>query len=631
MERRLAAILIADAVGYSRLMGEDEKRTLDTLKAQRAELIEPKISQHDGHIVKFMGDGILAEFSSAVEAVSCAIEIQRAIDKLNVDAPAEQSITYRIGINVGDIIVDGEDIYGEGVNIAARMESIAEPGGICISGQVFDQVKNKIDQPLEDLGEQKVKNITEPVRVYRVLSNSVPVPADGNPRRRLTTGERAKITSIAISVLLAGGVLIWVQPWKSVEKPLTTAEPPEVSTTVPVANEPSIAVLPFTNKSESEDQEYFADGITDDIITELTKVPGLLVISRDSTFNYRDEAPNLRELARYLNVSYVLQGSVRRSAGEVRINANLIEPSTGQNLWGDRYDGNLIDVFSLQDKITEKIVTALSLQLNSTDLTRIKRTETDDVQAYELFLKGRDVFQRFSREDTYAAQELFKQALAHDQNFANAYALLAWAYAFEVINGWSETPEKTLATALEIANKALSLNERQPVAYFVKVLVFRERREYKKALELAQKAIEINPNYANAYVILSTVLYYTGQAEEGLRMVEKAERINPMHPSNYPFHKGQALFILKQYDEAIEAFSKGLEQNPTSQRLRVWLAVAYAQAGQMEDAMWEAEQILDEDPDFKLSRLLHVFPFQDPADLEHFNVALRKLGLEGRW
>jgi tetratricopeptide (TPR) repeat protein len=271
------------------------------------------------------------------------------------------------------------------------------------------------------------------------------------------------------------------------------------------------------------------------------------------------------------------------------------------------------------------------LQLNSTDLTRIKRTETDDVQAYELFLKGRDVFQRFSREDTYAAQELFKQALAHDQNFANAYALLAWAYAFEVINGWSETPEKTLATALEIANKALSLNERQPVAYFVKVLVFRERREYKKALELAQKAIEINPNYANAYVILSTVLYYTGQAEEGLRMVEKAERINPMHPSNYPFHKGQALFILKQYDEAIEAFSKGLEQNPTSQRLRVWLAVAYAQAGQMEDAMWEAEQILDEDPDFKLSRLLHVFPFQDPADLEHFNVALRKLGLEDRW
>lgn len=567
----------------------------------------------------------------ALSGQFCAIEIQCAIDKLNVDVPEAQRITYRIGINVGDIIVDGNDIYGESVNIAARMETIAEPGGICISGQVFDQVKNKINRQLDDLGEQKVKNIAEPVRVYRILSNTVRVPADKHLLLRIATGTQTKIAAVFIVVLLAGMLLIWVLPWKSAGTSLMVANPLDVSTTAPVAKEPSIAVLPFTDKSESKDQQYFADGITDDIITELTKVPGLLVISRDSSFNYRGEAPNLHKLARHFKVSYVLQGSVRRSADKVRINASLIEPSTGQNLWGDRYDGKLVDVFSLQDKITEKIVTALSLKLNPADLAKVKRTDTADVQAYELFLKGRDVFQRFSREDTYAAQDLFKQALALDQNFAKAYAMLAWTYAFEYTNGWSNTPEKTLATSLEMANKALSLDDGLPVAYFVKVLVYRERREYAKALVLAQKAIELNPNYANGYIILATILYYTGQAQEGLSMIEKAERINPMHPSNYPFHKGQALFILKRYDEAIEAFNKGLEQNPTSQRLRVWLAVTYAQAGEMEDAKWEAEQLLDEDPDFKLSQLLHVFPFQDLADLEHFNIALRKLGFEDRW
>ena len=332
-----------------------------------------------------------------------------------------------------------------------------------------------------------------------------------------------------------------------------------------------------------------------------------------------------------LNTRFILRGSVRRSADQVRINATLVDATTGRNVWGDRYDGHLKEVFSLQDEITEKIVSALSLKLTPAEQANLRRPETGNMAAYELFLRGRDQFLRFSRENTFSARKLFEQALDLDPDFARAEALLAWTYAFEYTNGWSEDAKRTLARANELAKRAVALNDKLPIAYFVKALVHRERHEFVEALVEAQASIEIDPNYANGYMMLSTILYYAGKPEEGLAMVEKAERVNPVHPSNYPFHKGQALFILKRYDEAIAAFAKGVEQNPTSQRLRVWLAASYAQAGMIEDAEWEADQILLDDPDFRFGGLTHVFPFKNPADREHFNTALRKVGFDDRW
>lgn len=632
MERRLAAILITDVVSYSRLMREDEAGTLKRLLSLRNKVMQPTITRHGGRIVKLMGDGILAEFPSVVEAVQCAVDIQQAIVRHEAGLPNDKRIKIRIGINLGDIIVAGSDIYGDGINVAARLEAIAEAGGVCISGTVFDHVKGKVNLRFENLGLREVKNISEPVRVYGVLSSSEAGSKGEHRLRSFRKGFRGAIVAAVAVGIIAAGVFLSKQPWTYIHPPWGGKPLPQMPSS-PTSNwkGPSIAVLPFTNKSESNEQAFFADGITDDIITELTKVPGLLVISRDSTFNYRDRSPNLRKLARTLRVRYILQGSIRRSQDTVRINANLIEASSGRHIWGDRYDGNLADVFTFQDKITQKIVAALSLQLSAADQENLMRPETADLGAYELFLRGRDLFLRFSKENTYGARGLFEKALARDPKFARAYAMLAWTYAFEYTNGWSKTPEQTLSRSLDLADKALAINDRLPIAYFTKGLVFRARREYIEALAEAQKAINIDPNYANGYVLLATVLYYAGRPKEGLKMIEKAENINPVHPSNYPFHKGQALFILKRYDEAIKAFKNGLKQNPTSQRLRVWLAAAYAQVGQMEEAQWEAVQVLAEDPHFKLGRLPELFPFKDPEDLNHFNAALRKVGFENRW
>ena len=631
MERRLAAILSADVVGYTRLMGVDETGTLQRLTELREEILEPLIAQHHGRIVKLMGDGLLVEFASVVESVACARDWQQEVAKHEANSDENSRLEFRIGINLGDIIIKGDDIHGDGVNIAARMEQIADANGICISGPAFDQVKNKLELEFEHLGVKEIKNIADPVRVYRVVLNAAPgVPGKREARSRKPS--KPAIVALLAVVGVVFGVLIWTQLWTSeAPDPKFTAAPQAAPETPAHGEGPSIAVLPFANKSEFKDQAFFADGITDDIIIELTKVSGLLVISRDSTINYRGKMPNLQELAKALNVAYVLQGSVRRAEDSVRINATLVDASTGRKLWGDRYDGKLANVFTLQDKITEQIVAALSLKLSAEDRENLLRRETTDLQAYEKFLRGRDLFLRFSKTNTFEARKLFEETVSRDGKFARAYALLAWTHVFEYTNGWAVAPETALKKSLEIADKALALNDKLAVARFVKGVVFRERREYVEALAEAQKAINADPNYANAYVLLATILYYAGRPEEGLAMIEKAEKVNPLHPSNYPFHKGQALFILKRYDEAIDAFSAGLNQNPTSQRLRVWLAASFAQAGNMDDAQWEAEQVLINDPGFKLSRLTHIFPFKNPQDLEHFNDALSKVGFENRW
>lgn len=422
----------------------------------------------------------------------------------------------------------------------------------------------------------------------------------------------------AFAVLVAAvGALFWQSPWKAA-----------VGTGGDRALLKSIAVLPFDNLSGDRDQDYFADGVTDDLITGLAKNPDLLVIARDSAFVYKDQSLDVRQAAERLNVRFVLHGSVRRVGRRVRINARLIEAASGAHLWAERYDGEMGAVLNMRDKITQNIISALAVKVGGGERQDLGAPLTHSAEAYDHFLRGRQHFYLYlNRAENKKARELFHKAAQADPNFAMAYAMLAWTHAFDAMNGWSDKPEQSLRDANDLAAKAIALQKALPVAYFVAGLAYRERGEYAEALVEAEKAIQHDPNYANAHVLLATLLYYSGRPQEGLERIQKAIQLNPHHPYNYSFHLGQAYYILRRYDEAIEAFKRSIESNPTSERLHVWLAAAYAQSGDIEEAGWEATQVLTLNPGFSRVRIQKTFPFKSPADRKHFLDGLRKAGL----
>lgn len=390
----------------------------------------------------------------------------------------------------------------------------------------------------------------------------------------------------------------------------------------------TIAVLPFNNLGGDSAQEYFVDGMTDDLITELAKNPGLFVIARDSTFIYKNHTMDVRQIARELGVRFILSGSVRQAEDRLRLNAQLINADDGRIVWADSYNGKLKNVFSLQDKITDNIITSLAIGLHTPAALLGSDDKPINIEAYDYFLHGRNRFFRYaSKQDNQKARELYERAIALDNDYAVAYAMLAWTYAFDAMNGWSDDRNASLEQALDYANQALSRNEALPVAYFVTGLVYREFGQYERAKGEAEKSLMYDPSYANAYVLLATLLYYTGHAEAGLEKIKLAMRLNPHHPYNYPFHLGQAYFILQRYDEAIDAFGQGLDSNPSSERMHVWLAAAYIKANRPEDAKWEAEQVLAINPDFDIEKIKQAFPFNDPNDLERFLSAIRLAGL----
>jgi adenylate cyclase len=424
---------------------------------------------------------------------------------------------------------------------------------------------------------------------------------------------------IAVPLVMLATLAIWLYPGSWTE-PVDTPDPE----TAPY----SIAVLPFDNLSGDPAQDYFADGMTDDLITGLARIPELFVIARDSSFFYKGQPVDFPAVAKRLNVRYVLHGSIRRAGERVRFNAQLVDTASGSHRWAEHYDGKLNEIFELQETVIHKIYSAMTSSTDSEEQARQRRGETRSPEAYDYFLHGRNRFFLYaSRDENRKARELYQKALELDPVFAMAYAMLAWTHAFEAMNGWSEVREDSLAQAQALATHAIALDETLPVAYFVTGLVYRERGEYKKALVEAEKAIAYDPNYANAHVLLATLLYYTGRPQEGLEKIQKAMQLNPHHPYNYPFHLGQAYFILGRYQEAIDALEQGLETNPSSERMRVWLAAAYARSGRNEDARWEAEQVLALNPDFSLQRIRQAFPFQDPGDLEQFLNGLRTAGL----
>jgi adenylate cyclase len=533
-KRRLAAILSADAVGYSRLMQENEEATIRTIKIYRL-AIQLLIKDYRGHVVDSPGDNILAEFSSVVDAVNCAVEIQRELAERNAVLPENRRMRFRIGVNLGDVVEDGDRIYGDGINIAARMESLAKPAGICISGTVYDAVERKLGLEYEYLGEKEVKNIEKPVRVYRVLS------FPGAAAHRVVRAKREVGTAwrnvffvvVTFLVLGAAAVMIWNYYQRLPTPPVEVASVEKMD--FPLPEKPSIAVLPFVNISGNSEQEYFSDGITDDLITDLSKVSGLFVIARNSVFTYKKKPVKVQQVARELGVRYVLEGSVRKAGKQVRINAQLIDATTGQHLWAERYDGSIGDVFAVQDRITGKIVTALAVKLTASERKRVTREYTVNIAAHDAFLQGRQYYVKRTPDDWAKAVKYFERAVELDPNYGRAYAALALLYCECSHNLWYDSLGMSWERSRQLAERYLqtAMNNPTALAHQVASKMLIDKHKYEEAVVEAQYAIDFEPNDANSYLTMAYALIYVGRPKEAFTFVEQAMRIDPLFPAPY--------------------------------------------------------------------------------------------------
>ena len=572
-------ILVADVVGFSRLMGVDEEATLATLNSYR-EIMVGLIAAHDGRVVSTTGDGLLAEFPSAVEAMRSAVEIQENIKTRNRELPDDRKMRLRIGVNLGDVMVEGDDLYGDGVNVAARLETIADPGGICVAGTVYDQVKNKLDLEYKNLGEQKVKNIADAVRAYAVLL--------GPPE--------------AVSAGIDSG-------------------PP------PLPRRPSIAVLPFANFSGDPEQEYFSDGITEDIITGLSKISGLLVVARNSSFVYKGKAENVQQVGQDLGVKHVLEGSVRKVGERVRITAQLVDAETGYHLWAERYDRELTDIFELQDEITGNIVAALEVKLTAGEHEQVTHRYTENMEAYDLFLQARECRLIHTREAMAQARAMFEQAIAHDPDFAGAYAELSHLYLINWHHQWSDAP-KDLDHAYELVKKAVALDESLPEAHTYLGWIDVWRGRHAEAVTEAKRAIEIDPNFAEGYARLAEILTFAGKPEEGIELMKKAMRLNPHYFGWYLFALGHAYYLAGEPGEATATLRRAVVRSPNFLPAHLILAAVHGEAGEIEEARAAVAEILRISPRYCLE-LGTRRPYSDEAVLERLIDALGKAGLPG--
>src|SRR5262245_4133828 len=594
IERRLAAILSADVKGYSRLMGADEVATIRTLTAYRT-VMAALIQQYRGRVVDSPGDNLLAEFVSVVDAVQCAAEIQQELRTRNADLPPDRRMEFRIGINLGDVIVEGERIYGDGVNIAARLESLAEPSGICISGTVHDQVETKLALQYEYLGAQAVKNIAKPVPVYRIHLE---------PQTAIGQGEASLPLPARASEMSAG-----------------------YAKTITLPEQPSIVVLPFTNISSDPEQEYFSDGITEDLITDLSKLSGLFVIARNSAFLYKGKAVKPEQVSQELGVRYVLEGSVRKAGSRVRITAQLLDATTGYHLWADRYDRELQDIFAVQDEVTRQIVTALEVKLTVGEQGRLGRTPTHNLEAYDCYLRGLELYAHRTPEANAQARQMFERAAALDPGFAAAYAFLGRTYMMEIIYQWSQAPQM-LEKVFTLGQKAVALDESQPTAHETLALAYLGKKQHAQAMAEAQKAVALDPNYADAYVTLADILSFAGRPEEAIGWVEKAMRLNPRYPAFYLGSLGHAYRLVGRSEEAIAALRRVVTRNPDHLVAHLTLAVVYSELGQEAEARAEVAEILRISPQYSLAVAGQRVPYKDQATVERQLAALRKAGLK---
>jgi adenylate cyclase len=587
LERRLAAILAADVVGYSRLMAADETATLVQLRALRKECIEPKVAEHRGRIAKLMGDGALVEFASVVDAVECAAAVQRAVSEHQAAVPERQRIAFRIGINLCDAIIEDGDIYGSGVNVAARLEALAEPGGIWITRTVYDHVRDKVGFAFQAVGEHKIKNIPEPVTAYRVITNA------SRPGALLLRGRRPPArwlwTAAGLGALAAAMALVlWLEPWSA------TGPVPIEADALPMPDKPSIAVLPFDDLNDDPEEAYFADGLTDDLITDLSAISGLFVIARNSVFAYADEPVDVRRVAKELGVRYVLEGTVRRAGGRVRINAQLIDGTTGSHVWAERYDRDYADIFVLQDEVIERIVEALSVQLTDTERTQVERLPTDDLKAYDYYLRAEQKVYDAQEASLAEALDLYEQALELDPKFTDAYA----GYARAVVDVFSFDYAALLPGAVareeayDAAGRALGLNPDTPRAYSVLALLQMLDGEHDEAIDSAQKAVALDPNSADAHLNQAIVLTYAGRPSEAMAAMETALRLNPKPPAYVHGYHGFVLYMNHRYEQSVEALEK-VEASVQSDFGLETLAMAYARLGRRKEAKAAIERLLE--------------------------------------
>ncbi len=579
VNRRLAAIVAADVCGYSRLMGADEAGTVAILRAHSTELINPAIERNCGRVVKTTGDGLLAEFASVVDAVQCAVEIQRGMSERNVAVAEDRRILVRIGINLGDVIVEDGDIYGDGVNLAARLESLAPPGGILVSRAAHDQVHDKLKLRFQDLGDQTVKNIARPVRVFAVdLADQAPAAPARAPAPA-------------------------------------------------VPDRPSIVVLAFQNMSGDPEQEYFSDGIADDIITDLSKISALFVIARNSAFAYKGKSVDLRSLSRELGVRYVLEGSVRKAANRVRVSAQLIDGTSGGHIWAERYDRDLTDIFAVQDELTREIVGALSVKLSKTEKQRLERRPTDNLEAYDQFLRGRENFWLHTHAAIAEARARLEKAIELDPHFALAHAYLAMTLHIDTLDRLNAWSDQSLELSHAHARRAVELDNAEPQARCALASVELWRRNHANAMAEAERSIALAPNYAQGYLMLGWVLLYSGEAQNALEQFEKAMRLDPHHPDIFLHFVGQALFQLGRYEDAIAVAKQRIARNPNTDITHVLLAASHGHLSQPEPARAAWAEVLRINPDYSLEHRRRVLPFKHPRDFEQIVEGLRKAGL----
>ncbi len=581
MERRLAAILAADVVGYSRLMGEDETGTLERLKSLRKELVQPKITERKGRVVKLMGDGLLAEFPSVVEAVKCAVEIQQSMIGREADLPDERRLRLRIGVNLGDIIVEGSDIYGDGVNVAARLEGLADPGGICVSGGVYDQVRDRVDAPFEDMGKQEVKNIDRPVQVWRWATDTP------------TAAPRSEKESEPLSL----------------------------------PDKPSIAVLPFDNMSGDPEQDYFADGLAEDIITELSREPDLFVIARNSSFVYKDKSKDIKEIGRDLGARYVLEGSVRKAGNRIRLTAQLMDAETNHHVWAERYDRSLEDIFEIQDELTSAIYSSLLKKLIDIGLERTIRRKPTDLDAYSYALRAFGLMYRMTRADNDAAFDAAEAALALDPHYSRAHSAMAWAHIYRVFLGQADDPKEALEKARVEARKAIEADRNDYWSYGALGGAEIWMGHHERALSALERAVALGPSSADMRALNAMVLNYLGRPEEGLADIELAVRLNPHHPDWYLVVWGRSLYLLGRHVDAVPVLQRLVDSGTELLPSYLLMIANYMAIGRSNEARDVVPALLEVSPDFTLAQVPQVAPFKKKEDLDRYLDLLRQAGL----
>ncbi|QKK30438.1 adenylate/guanylate cyclase domain-containing protein [Rhizobium indicum] len=587
MTRKLAAILVADVVGYSRLAGADEDRILARLRTLRSDLVDPTIAVHNGRVVKRTGDGSLIEFRSVVDAVRCAIEVQTAMVERNTGVSPENRIEFRVGIHLGDVVEENDgDLMGDGVNIAARLEGIAKPGAICLSEDAYRQVRARLDLAVTDLGKIELKNIAEPMKVYS-LQIGAPQPSPARP----------------------------VQP--AIEMPSVPAVP----------DKPSIAVLAFNNMSGDAEQEYFSDGISEDIITDLSKLSELHVIARNSSFVYKNVTASVPEMAKALGVRYVLEGSVRKAGNRVRVTAQLIDASNGGHIWASRFDRDLTDIFAVQDELTQEIVAALRLNLTHGDQDRLAQGRALNVDAYELLLRGREQASAHTRTGNRAARSLAADAIAIDPQYAAAQALISFTHVLDYVNAWSTDPEGSLRIGMDLAQQAVEMAEEQPNARFALGMACMWNRELDRARAEVQQGLALSPNSADLLILLAHIQIFYGDPAGALETLDASMRLDPHHPEILFQFRADAHFSLGEYEQAIVAIEQRLQQNSQSETAYALLASCYGHLGRPEESRQAWETALRINPDFSVERRRRVLPFRNPEDFDRRVEGLRKAGL----